>query len=321
MTIREYLTDWHNGREVLLKTSTFEAEGIYLHRHIIPYFDEVCPVLENLKPVMIQNYTRFKLKGGRMDGKDGGLSLVSVRKHLAILRQALDEAVMLEYLDHNPAASVRLQKRSKATVTPRTVFLTSEQAQRLLNGIAGHRIYPAVTLALLYGLRRSEVLGLRWEAIDFQADTITICHTVVKNLTIQESDTTKTENSRRTFQLLPEVRTMLEELKAKSPKGSQYLFCREDGSVWRPDSLTRTFQRQLARLGLPIMRFHDLRHSTASILFDRGWSLEDVKNWLGHADIETTSNIYLHYGRTRKVLLANDLTGMFNLVQNTQKSL
>lgn len=321
MTIREYLTDWHTSREVLLKASTFEAEGIYLHRHIIPYFDEVCPMLEDLKPIMIQTYTRAKLKSGRMDGQNGGLSLVSVRKHLAILRQALDDAVMLEYLDHNPAASVRLPKRSKATVAQRTVFLTSEQAQRLLNGISEHEIYPAVVLALLYGLRRSEVLGLRWDAVDFENGRLTISHTVVKNLTIQESDTTKTENSRRTFQLLPEVRTMLEELKAKSPKGSQYLFCHEDGSVWRPDCLTRTFQRQLARLGLPKMRFHDLRHSTASILFDRGWSLEDVKGWLGHADIETTSNIYLHYGRTRKVLLANDLVGMLDLVQNTQKSL
>ena len=106
---------------------------------------------------------------------------------------------------------------------------------------------------------------------------------------------------------------MLEDLKEKAPEGSQYLFCNEDGSVWRPDSLTKTFQRQLAHLGLPRMRFHDLRHSTASMLFDRGWSLEDVKNWLGHSDIETTSNIYLHYGRQRKVLLANNLSGMLKL--------
>ena len=85
MTIKEYLTDWHNSREVLLKKSTFEAEEIYLTKHIIPYFAEVCPELENLKPVMVQNYTRTKLKGGRMDGQSGGLSLVSVRKHFAIL--------------------------------------------------------------------------------------------------------------------------------------------------------------------------------------------------------------------------------------------
>lgn len=319
MTVAEYLTDWHNSREPLVRRSTFESESIYLTRHIIPYFEQVCPQLENLKPIQVKNYTTLKLKGGRMDGKSGGLSLVSVRKHLALLRQALDEAVMLGYLEHNPAASVRLPKRS-AAVTPRTVFLSSEDAQRLLNGISDHPIYPAVALALLYGLRRSEVLGLRWDAIDFERNTLSVCHTVVKNLTVQECDTTKTDTSRRTFQLLPEIRPMLEELKADNPPGSQYLFCHEDGSVWRPDCLTRSFQRALARLGLPKMRFHDLRHSTASILFDRGWALEDVKNWLGHADIETTSNIYLHYGRARKVLLAGSLAGMFNFDQNKQKS-
>ena len=313
MTIRQYLTDWHNSREVLLRASTFEAESIYLYKHIIPYFEAVCPMLEDLKPVMVQNYTRTKLKGGRMDGNEGGLNLVSVRKHLAILRQALDEAVTLEYIPHNPAASVRLPRRSSSSVTQRTVFLKAEEAQRLLDGIKEHRIYPAVSLALLYGLRRSEVLGLRWEAIDFERNTLTIEYTVVKNLTIQEGKQTKTDSSHRTFQILPEVRSMLEDLKEKAPEGSQYLFCNEDGSVWRPDSLTKTFQRQLAHLGLPRMRFHDLRHSTASMLFDRGWSLEDVKNWLGHSDIETTSNIYLHYGRQRKVLLANNLSGMLKL--------
>ena len=61
------------------------------------------------------------------------------------------------------------------------------------------------------------------------------------------------------------------------------------------------------------MRFHDLRHSTASILFDKGWSLEDVKNWLGHSDIETTSNIYLHYTRERKIMLAKGLEGMLQI--------
>lgn len=321
MTIRQYLMDWHKSREVLLRASTFESEGIYLTKHIIPYFEAICPELEAIRPIMIQNYTRTKLKGGRMDGQAGGLSLVSVRKHLAILRQALDEAVTLEYIDHNPAVSVRLPRRSTSSVTQRTVFLTAQEAQRLLNGLAEHPIYPAVALALLYGLRRSEVLGLRWDAVDFERNTLAIQFTVVKNLTIQASNQTKTESSRRVFQMLPEVREMLLKLKENAPSGSLYIFCHADGSVWRPDSLTRTFQRQLAHIGLPKMRFHDLRHSTASMLFDRGWALEDVKNWLGHSDIETTSNIYLHYGRQRKVLLADTLSGMFDLVYNTQKSL
>lgn len=319
MKTREYLTDWHTSREPLLRRSTFEAEEIYLTRHIIPYFEEACPELEWITPVIVKGYTTLKLKGGRMDGHSGGLSLVTVRKHLSIVRQAMNEAVMLGYLERNPAACVRLPKRTEA-LTARTVFLTPEEAQRLLDGLTGDPIAPAVVLALLYGLRRSEVLGLCWDAIDFQKRTLTICRTVVKNLTVQECENTKTDTSRRTFQLLPEVQTMLEGLRAAAPANSRYLFCHDDGSVWRPDCLTRSFQRALRRLGLPQMRFHDLRHSTASILFSRGWNLEDVKNWLGHADIETTSNIYLHYGRTRKVLLADSLAGVFNFGYCTQKS-
>ena len=144
---------------------------------------------------------------------------------------------------------------------------------------------------MLYGLRRSEVLGLCWDAVDFEKNTLTIRRTVVKNLTVKEYDGTKTDNSRRTFQLLPEIREVLEDLQKTAPPDSKYLFCHADGSFWRPDCLTRSFQRALKQIGLPKMRFHDLRHSTASILFARGWGLEDVKNWLGHADIETTVNI------------------------------
>ncbi len=82
-------------------------------------------------------------------------------------------------------------------------------------------------------------------------------------------------------------------------------------TMYRPDCVTRTFQRILKRHKLPEMRFHDLRHSTASILFDKGWDLEAVKAWLRHADIETTSNIYLHISKDRKHLLAADLQGTF----------
>ena len=161
--------------------------------------------------------------------------------------------------------------------------------------------YKAIFLVTLYyGLRRSEILGLKWSAVDGQKNTITISHTVVKNLTIERKDTTKTATSNRTFQLLPEVKAILEQI----PRNNEYIF------PIRPDTLTRKFQKQLAKAGFEKMRFHDIRHSTASILFEIGWSLEDIKNWLGHADIETTSNIYLHYQARRKVLLADSLRGL-----------
>lgn len=312
MKVTDYLTEWLALQETSLQRSTYEALKVYFTRHLIPYFDTLGTELEELKPMQVQYYAKSKLNGGRLDGKAGGLSLVSVKKHISVLKQALNDAVLFGYIESNPADHVRLPRR-KQTVSPRTVFLTAEEAQRLIEALRGSELLPIVLVTLLYGLRRSEVLGLRWEAIDFQRNTLTINHTVVKNLTIEAKDSTKTASSRRSFQLLPEVREVLWSMKQTRRKGSVYLFERADGSPMRPDCVTRSFQRALARAGLPKMRFHDLRHSTASILFDRGWELEDVKNWLGHTDIETTSNIYLHYGRERKVMLAKDLEGVFHL--------
>lgn len=305
MTASEYLRAWLTEQELFCQLSTWEALTVYIDKHLAPYFSGV--ELSDVTPTLCQQYAREKLRNGRADGK-GGLSLVSVRKHVSILKRALGDAALQGLIQTNPAQFVRLP-RSKTAVAQRTVFLTAQEAQNVLGAFRGHVIYPAVVLALYYGLRRSEVLGLRWQAVDFEANTISIRHTVVKNLTTEAKDTTKTETSRRTFQLLPEVKEMLLELNIEPQRGG-YILARADGSPMRPDSLTRTFQRVLKCHGLPTMRFHDLRHSTASILFDRGWSLEDVKNWLGHSDIETTSNIYLHYSRDRKILLAHDLAGM-----------
>lgn len=100
---------------------------------------------------------------------------------------------------------------------------------------------------------------------------------------------------------------------AKTYELDGYLFRDEKGRVMRPDCLTRGFQRVLKAHHLPNMRFHDLRHSTASILFDKGWSEKDIQEWLGHSDIETTLNIYVHYSRDRKILSAEKLKGMFKI--------
>jgi integrase len=279
---------------------------------MIPYFDSEGIELENLKPKQMFAYCQYLQKKGRSDGK-GGLGRASVKKHMCVLKQALNDAVLLEYIDHNPALSVKLPR--VAPLTQDVAFLTLAQAQKVIDAFKGHNLKPVVVLALYYGLRRSEVLGLKWSAVDFDNETLTIQHTVVKNLTIVGKDRTKTESSRRSFQLLPECKKMLSDLKASQsvPNREGYIFCWDDGRLFRPDYVTRGFQRVLRSHGLPDMRFHDLRHSTASILFEQGWQLEDVKNWLGHTDIETTSNIYLHYGRCRKIMLADGMQDMFKI--------
>jgi len=312
MTASQYFNEWLVSQELLLQRSTYEAYQIYFTRHLIPYFEILNIELKDTTPLIVQQYARQKLKGGRLDGKSGGLSLVSVKKHISVLKQALRDAVLYGYIANNPAAYVKLPKR-QGTLTERTVLLTAQEAQEVISAFEGHILYLPVILALYYGLRRSEVLGLKWSAIDFERETLTIRHTVVKNLTIEAKDSTKTSTSRRTFQLLPEVGALLREAAKRKPPHSEYICVWEDGRLMRPDYITKGFQKALSAHSLPRMRFHDLRHSTASILFDKGWQLEDVKKWLGHADIETTSNIYLHYGRARQIMLAGSLAGMFKI--------
>lgn len=310
MTLRDFLLEWLDGQRLVVRQSTAEALTVYITRHIIPFFPEDLR-LSDLTPPMCQSYAREKLREGRADGS-GGLSPVSVKKHISVLRQALGEAVRLGLVSSNAAQCVKLPRQRGKPY--RAVFLTAEEGKRVTEAFRGSQLYPLVVITLYYGLRRSEVLGLRWSAVDFDRNTLTVCHTVVKNLTVTAQDCTKSESSHRTFGLLPDVREMLSDRRI-CPVNGEYIFHRPDGSPLRPDSLTRSFQRGLRRAGLPVMRFHDLRHSTASILFDLGWSLEDVKNWLGHADIETTSNIYLHYSSDRRILLGNSLTGLFTEIK------
>ena len=122
----------------------------------------------------------------------------------------------------------------------------------------------------------------------------------------------------RTFPLLDDVREVLLKLKDKQSeyrrifgkmyKESDYIFTWQDGRLYRPDYITDTFQKVLKKNGLPHMRFHDLRHSTASILHDKNWSLKDIQEWLRHADIETTGNIYTRITAKRKQIVANGLS-------------
>lgn len=309
MTTSEYFSQWVEEQKTELQRSTYESITIYFHRHIIPWFRANANDLSQLTAKNVRDYIHYIKIGGRLDGKAGGLGQASVKKHLSMIRQALDSAVIDGYIIANPAKSVRL-KRTTQPYSDKTVMLTAEEANRLLTTFRGHRLYALVMITLYYGLRRSEVLGLKWSAVDFEHNELRIDHTIVKNLTIEEKDCTKTAGSRAVFDLLPQVRDILLSMK-QNQNGDDYIFVDQNGKVLRPDTVTRAFQKHLKKCGFPKMRFHDLRHSTASVLFDSGMSLEEVKMWLRHTDIETTSNIYLHYGRGRKKITSDKVAAIF----------
>lgn len=278
----------------------------------MPYFAPFHYELETIKPMDIKQYVSDKLQSGRLDNKSGGLSEVSVKKHLNVIKQALNDAVLYGYISTNPSLAVKMRRRS-TPLSDKIKYLTADEAKAILSALEQYpEIHLAVMIALFYGLRKSELLGLRWCSIDFVHDTFIINHTVVKSSTIEAGDQTKTFASKARYQLLPNVKNALQLHRARTEHiQSDYVFTRGDGSVMRPDSLTRSFQRCLKRHGFEKMRFHDLRHSTATILFDQGWSVEDVRQWLRHSDIETTFNIYNHYQDYRKVLMGKDISRIF----------
>ena len=179
-------------------------------------------------------------------------------------------------------------------------------------------MYPVVMLTAFYVLLRIEALGLKWHNVDFINNNITICSTVVEYKKVYEKDSTKTKSSIRTLPLVPRIKAYLQGLQVEQKKNrllfgntyieNDYVCKRENGETFRPDYVTERFYYLIRRYKLPHIRFHDLRHSAASLLLANGFSLKEIQEWLGHADISTTANIYAHLQYKAKQNMADTMS-------------
>ena len=166
------------------------------------------------------------------------------------------------------------------------------------------------------------LLGLQWDSIDFESGTLTIRHTVSKVTKPVEKDKTKNASSYRSFPLLPEARAIFlqalsdqrtnRRLFGKAYQENPYVFKWPDGRPFPPDYITHHFARLLQKNGLPRIRFHELRHSCASILLSNGFTLKDVQEWLGHSDIKMTANVYGHLDMARKQSIAQEMSSLLS---------
>ncbi len=168
-----------------------------------------------------------------------------------------------------------------------------------------------------YGLRREEICGLKWDAVDFQYKTITIKHTVIETSNGKEyqlflKDMTKDKSSFRTLPLSDATVDMLLKMKQRQEKmkllfGNRYnhefddyFYVFENGDLVKPNWVTACFKRLLDDNNMPHIRFHDLRHSCATLLRHQGVPMEDISKWLGHSNLLTTEQVYAHYDDMKK---------------------
>ena len=290
-----FMLDWLN--DVVshkVKISTFSQYLYVFNTYIAKYKPFHGVKLQELTPALLQSYYNAQLKAG--------LSPNTVRKHHANIHKCLDYAVRMGKITLNPSIMTELPAKRKYQGA---IAYTPEQLKKLLRLFRGEPLEVAVQLTVTYGLRRSEVCGLRWEAIDFDAGTIHICHTAVMNKgKVVYSDSTKTDSSNRVLPLTNNMRTYLQKVQYQQAENkklfgdayidSGYVCVHPNGAPIRPDYVTPHFQRRLKEIGLPVIRFHDLRHSAVYALRKGGCDAKDIQAWLGHSDITTTLNVYGH---------------------------
>ncbi len=314
----DYAERWLENKREKIEQSTWDTYYNSLKNHIIPYFSPLGLNINDIKPKHIKDYYDYKFNQGRKDKKSGGLSYRTIKDHKTALNAVLNCAVVDEIIIKNPVKGILIPKRKDDDCNKgEHIFLSAAQANKLLQLFENHRLKTLVYITLYYGLRRSEILGLKWDAVDFKNSKISIKHTVVKSLTVVTKNRTKTETSQRAFKMCPKVEELLKEVKRQQEKNKKlfgneyimndYVFTWENGKLYHPDYITKSFQKVLAGTEFKKMRFHDLRHSCASILYDMKLGLKDIQKWLGHADIETTGNIYTHISKTREAMVADEM--------------
>lgn len=303
LLLSQHIAQWLEANRPNITVTTYDQYLNILNNHIRPYFDSRGITLSKLSAGDLEDYYAFKVSEG--------LSPNTVIKHHAVIRTALQWAVKHRYIRENIADFA--EKPSHIRYHGAEPY-TIQEIATLLQVTANEPIAVPIFLASFYGLRRSELLGLRWSAINFEQGTISISTTVVREKhgdeikTIVRDNVTKTESSMRTLPLCPYTYQYFSHLwqcqqSQKQLCGNSYnshfldFVCVDPmGMLLQPDYITQKFPQVLDKYGLRRIRFHDLRHSCATIMLYLGYSLKDIQTWLGHSNYNFTADTYVHSG-------------------------
>ena len=228
----------------------------------------------------------------------------------ALLRKTFTEAYIRKLIKENIMLEIPRPKKEKYI----SEVFNLKEINIFLNHIKGHRFELEMNLALFYGFRRSELLGLRFSVIDFDNNTILVNTKITSSEKekLVPKQKMKNDSSYRIMPLLDSIKKLIiqrmERIKKDkhffksiyTKKWEGFICVGENGELIKPDRVTRTFRKLINECGLKKIRLHDLRHSCATLLYEQDIQLKDIQMWLGHSDIQTTANIYSHFDYTRK---------------------
>jgi len=311
----DFMLSWLEMMKNSIEITIYASYSDCVKNRVVPYFKELGISLTELQPKHIQDFYQYQMNERKVSAN-------TVIHYHANIRKALQYAVKADMILTNPADKIERPKKNKFVGS----FYDGDELNKLFEIVNETKIELAVILGAFYGLRRSEVVGLKWSAIDFKNKTITIRHivtaaTIEGKVMVIEKDRTKTKSSYRTLPLVPKFESLLMRLreeqkenraackKSYSTKYLEYVYLDEIGERVKPNYITQHFQIVLTNNNLRKIRFHDLRHSCASLLFANGVSMKKIQEWLGHSDYSTTANIYTHLDYSTKVSSANVMSG------------
>ena len=279
MPLGQYLNEWFEGYSVNLAPSTARGYRVNIQKHINPSlgFIRLC----DLYPLQIQKFYNQKIKEG--------LSPTTVIYMHRVLHKALKQAVKLRMIRFNPVEDMELPKKKQF----KAQVLNEEQVKKMLNTAKKTSAYIPILLAVGLGLRRGEVLGLMWEDIDFDQNIIHIRRNAVTVDKVVQVGTPKSKTSRRSILVSSKKIQILKNHMEKNPD-IQYVVTGADGQIYSSSILNDRFKELLQNAGLPNVRFHDLRHTFATIGLRKGIHPKVMSGILGHSTIGITMNLYSH---------------------------
>jgi integrase len=295
----EWLTRWNEGRKSQVAYKTYRSYKIWMDKHIIPELGDV--KLKDLKARQIQNLLNKKIER-RSPDNDKGLSVNSVKHIYATIHTALNQAVKEQLIVRNVAASVSPPKKQEEK---KLQTWTKEEVNKFLAQAKKHKYFIIYYLAVNTGMRRGELIGLKWSDIDFKKKRLEV------NRQVQRTDEGlifKQPKSKAGYRVIPITTDVVKQLKKQKIRqsekklalGSNYngeldLICSNMvGNPIEPTKIYKYYKEISRAADLPEIRFHDLRHTFATLFLQSNGNIKTLQQILGHSSISVTMDTYSH---------------------------